>query len=1069
MNKALILFCAFIGGTALVHTGANAQSGAESRLTTRDSTFGLSLPGSGAQATQLRTYIVQLRDPGAAEVHATTFGSRAAGFGQALRSVIPFDRNSASVQNYTRRLEAAQDRVIARVGPGTEKIHSYRYSLNGFAARMTAVQAAKMELMPEVLAVWEDEVRPLTTNFSRDFLELFDNDRGLRGPLGLDGEDVVIAFIDSGIVPDHPSLQDSRQSGPRACRSTWADVSFLGQWLCREHKNAPEVMLYEPPVGWNGICETGDGWTEEDCNNKLIGARYFFDGAVASGPIDSAEFFSPRDVDGHGTHTATTGAGNRTDASAFGTLLGRVEGIAPRARVAVYKACWLRPGTTRATCNTSDLALAIDTAVADGVDIINYSVGNTRRDVTAPDDMALMAATKAGVLAVVAGGNEGPALGTIGSPAGAPWVVTTAASSRDGQFSVEAMQVDTPASIAGRYAVREANFTPALSTAGPIEGELVLVDDGDDTLDDGNPGTTIDGCEPLINGSDVDGKIAFVERGGCEFVTKIRNAEDAGATGVVVFNIAGDPIVMTRISLQTAVNIPAVMVGQADGNLILTELDAGERVDVILNKSLFLTEDETGNKIGSFSSRGPAPIQDVLKPDVAAPGINILAGFTPDAANSNSGESFGYLTGTSMAAPHVAGVAAMLKQANPDWSPSVIKSALMTTARQDLTLQSSDDPANPFDFGAGHIVPNDSIDPGLVYVTSNDEYDAVACGIDSPAVDPARCTDLEAQGFSTSAADMNQPAIAAARVIGQRTLTRQVTNLTETSETYVAEIEMPPGMSVAVSPTSLSVGPGQTASFDVTLQYDSGPLDLWRFGSLTWVSDQHRVRSPIAARPASLIAPAEAFGFGGSGSETFEVTFGYTGAYTPRVHGMRLPLVVTDNFVAQDPDKLFEPVENPAGGVTAHVYDVPADQAYLRFQLFDELTDGDDDLDLYLYFCPDDFSCEKISESGGFTSAEQINVVFPGAGTYVAFVHGFETDNVTGGPGAIYDIAAWQFGLNDDVGNLTVSAPSFVTAGATVDVQIDWTGLMPQTIYLGGISHTTPEGLVGITVINIEN
>ena len=463
-------------------------------------------------------------------------------------------------------------------------------------------------------------------------------------------------------------------------------------------------------------------------------------------------------------------------------MLGRVEGIAPRARVAVYKACWLRPGTTRATCNTSDLALAIDTAVADGVDIINYSVGNTRRDVTAPDDLALMAAAKAGVFPVVAAGNEGPALGTIGSPAGAPWVMTTAASSRDGQFAVEAMQVDAPASIAGRYEVREASFTPALVTAGPVEAELVLVDDGDDSLADGNPGTTIDGCEPLINGSEIDGRIAFVERGGCEFVTKIRNAEDAGATAVVVFNIAGDPIVMTRISLQTEVSIPAVMVGQADGNLILAELDAGERVDVVLNKSLFLTEDETGNKLGSFSSRGPAPIQDILKPDVTAPGINILAGFTPDAANSNSGENFGFLTGTSMSAPHVAGIAAMLRQARPEWSPSVIKSALMTTARQDITLQNSDQPANPFDFGAGHIVPNDAIDPGLVYATSNDEYDALACGIDSPAVDPTRCTELETLGLSFSAADMNQPSITAARVIGQRTLTSRVTNVSESSE-----------------------------------------------------------------------------------------------------------------------------------------------------------------------------------------------------------------------------------------------------------------------------------------------
>ncbi|MEM9209303.1 MAG: protease inhibitor I9 family protein, partial [Pseudomonadota bacterium] len=174
MNKTLLLTVAWICSAALMPSVAEAQGDAESRLTTRDSTFGLNLPGYGPQATQLRTYIVQLRDPGAAEIHAVTFGSRAGGAGQALRATVPFDRNSASVQNYTRRLAAAQDRVMARVAPGMEKIHSYQYSLNGFAARMTAIQAAKMESMPEVQAVWEDEVRPLTTNTSPAFLDLFD-------------------------------------------------------------------------------------------------------------------------------------------------------------------------------------------------------------------------------------------------------------------------------------------------------------------------------------------------------------------------------------------------------------------------------------------------------------------------------------------------------------------------------------------------------------------------------------------------------------------------------------------------------------------------------------------------------------------------------------------------------------------------------------------------------------------------------------------------------------------------------------------------------------------------------
>ncbi len=1038
----------------------------ESPLHRGGSLAGLNLPGIGDQSTDTRVYIVQLRTPSAAEYHASLVRqANRSGPGTTRRASRTFDRNSAGIRSYTQRLADEQDAVLSRVAVGARKIYSYRYSMNGFAIHMTEGQAVKMQHTAEVMQVWEDEIRPLVTNHSAKFLGLFDSGVGLRGAPGLDGDGIVIGVIDSGISPQHPALKDTREADrPRLCRSAWAESSLLGQWLCRRYTKREDQLLFEPPEDWNGICQIGPEFTEDDCNNKLIGARYFFDGAVASGPIDNDEIFSARDVDGHGTHTATTAAGNKVQASIFGTLLGRVEGMAPKARIAAYKACWLRPGETRSSCNTSDLAQAIDMAVADGVDIISYSVGNTRRDLIAPDDIALMAAAKAGVFTVVAAGNEGPGLATIGSPAGSPWVITTGASSREGDHSVEAMQVLSPPSVAGKYAVKEASFTPALMDHDPLEGQLVLVDDNTDTLADGSSGTTFDGCENLENDAEVSGNIAFIQRGGCAFDIKIRNAEDAGAIGVVVFNIAGDPIVMT--GPFGAVNIPALMVGQADGTLLLDEINAGQTVNAVLDKGFFLTVDDTGNVMGAFSSRGPAPVQDILKPDVTAPGINILAGFSADAVNSVSGENFAFLTGTSMSTPHVAGVAALLKQAHPDWFPAEFRSALMTTAHQGVNQQDGETAANPFDFGAGHIDPNKAVDPGLVYQVTDDEYDAYACGIESPAVDPTRCDALAASGLSFEPADMNQPAITLSRLTNTRTIRRRVTNVSDEQESYQAELSLPSGISVSVSPAALTIGPGESATFEVTFNYASGPLDLWRFGSLTWVSNDHSVRSVLSVRPTSISAPTEVNSFGGSGSLTFPVEFGYSGAYTPRVHGLKLPLVLSA-FVASDPTKTFTP--RNGNGVTSHVYDVPADQAYLRFALFDELTDGDDDLDMFVYYCPDDINCDKIGESGGATSSEQFNVLFPGAGTYVVFVHGFETDNVNGGPGTNYDIVAWQFGLNDDEGNMTASGPALVNAGTIADVTVNWSGLLPNTIYLGGISHNTPQGLSSITVIGIQN
>src|SRR5690606_38085659 len=660
--------------------------------------------GTADPAGAEKVYIVQLKAPSAVEQHARQAASGLAKMGVRGGALPRFDKNAASVQGYVQRLVESQDRVLARVGPGARKIYSYGYALNGFAAKMTPAQALELESQPEVLHVWEDEVRPLATSSSARFLGLFDAETGLRAA-GLDGEGIVIGVIDSGVAPGHPALSDRRQADrPRACRSRWAEISLLGRWLCRRYDRLEDVVMFEPPESWNGTCQAGQRFPAEACNNKLIGARWFADGARAGGPIDDGEIFSPLDVDGHGTHTATTAAGNRVRASIFGTALDHVEGMAPRARVAAYKACWLRPGDLRASCNTSDLANAIDAAVADDVHIINYSVGSSLLTTTAPDDVALLAAAKAGVLTVVAAGNEGPNFSTIGSPAGGPWVITSAASSRDGEHSVEALEVTAPPSIAGRYAVKEASFTPRLIDEGPLEARLVLVDDDDEELADGSAGTTFDGCEPLVNDSELSGNIAFIQRGGCNFDVKIANADEAGAIAAVVFSIAGDPIVMTGVADLS--DIPALMIGQADGNLLLDEIDAGLTVEVVLDKSLFLTEEDTGNVMGAFSARGPGPSEDILKPDITAPGINLLAGFTPDAANAVAGENFAFLTGTSMAAPHVAGVAALLRQAHPDWSPAAIKSALMTTAHQDVNQQDGESPAIPFDFGSGHIAPN---------------------------------------------------------------------------------------------------------------------------------------------------------------------------------------------------------------------------------------------------------------------------------------------------------------------------------------------------------------------------
>jgi len=1048
--------------SVLVFTSAAADD--ESRLRDAGSLGAIRLAGTDDPNVS-KVYIVQLRTPSAADYHASAISAVSKGRPAAVRKA-RFDSSSAVIQSYAARLVEEQNKVLAHAGSSAELIYRYQYGLNGFAARMHPSQAHKLENLADVLHVWEDEVRPLATTHSLDFLGLFDDVTGLRGAPGLDGEGVVIGMIDSGIYPEHPALRDTREADrPQLCQGSWAENSLLGKWLCHRFEKLEDELMFEPPESWSGTCQSGEQFEATRCNNKLIGARFFAAGAQNTGPIDDGEILSARDVDGHGTHTATTAAGNRVKASIFGSFIGRVEGVAPRARVAVYKACWLRPGDQRASCNTSDLANAIDAAVADGVDIINYSVGTSTLRVTAPDDLALMAATKAGIFTVVAAGNEGPNLGTIGSPAGGPWVVTAAASSRDGKASFEAMEITSPPDLAGAYAIKEANFTPTLADSGPINADLVLADDEDDTLENGSAGTTSDACEPIANTADIADNIALIQRGGCAFDVKIEHASDAGAKAVVVYNIAGDPIVMNGSS--DLVDIPAVMIGQADGNLVLAELDAGSRVEAKLEAGLLLTEKESGNVIASFSARGPGPVADILKPDVTAPGINIVAGFTPDAANATPGETFAYLSGTSMSTPHVSGVAALLLQAHPDWSPSALKSALMTTAHQSLTRPKEEEDnglqATPFGYGAGHIVPNDAIDPGLVFDVTDDDYDAFACGTEPPLISAGRCDELEDAGFSFAGADLNQPSIAVARLAGTRTVRRRVTNVSDQSASFVAQVVAPDDITVDVVPPSITVAPGESATYDVTLSYEGDDLDRWRFGSLAWTNSDYSVYSTIAVRPISVTAPAQRTYLGESGSEDFPVEFGYTGTYTPGVHGLRRPLIL-NGFVDNDSTKTFS--FRTTNGVTAHLIDVDPGEAYLRFALFDSETDGNDDLDLYVYYCADLVNCSKIGESGEPTSQEEFNVLLPAGGRYAVLVHGFQTDQIGGGFGANYKLFAWEFGLDDDQGNMTISGPSDVTAGTTEDVTVDWMGLLPGTIYLGGISHNTPQ-LSAITVIRI--
>jgi hypothetical protein len=421
-----------------------------------------------------------------------------------------------------------------------------------------------------------------------------------------------------------------------------------------------------------------------------------------------------------------------------------------------------------------------------------------------------------------------------------------------------------------------------------------------------------------------------------------------------------------------------------------------------------------------------------------------------------------------MSSPHVAGVYALFKQAHPAWTPAMAKSALMTSARRDVVLEDGETPAEVFAMGAGYIDPGGNIhqrgsafNPGLVYDAGLSEYAAFTCGAGVGDMwVSGTCETLESAGFPTDPSDLNLPSIGIAELVGTQTVTRTVTSVADKIRVFEAHVKAPPGFRIEVEPATVTLSPGETAQFSVTITHTRAPLDEWRHGTLSWRSAGYRVQSPIAVRAVAFDSPDEIIAGGTSGSASFDVAWGYTGTYQAAGHGLAAP-ATEDDVVVDDPENDINEALTSGVGVTYHTINVPDDSAYARFSLFDEATGGDDDLDLYVFDPEGNF----VGGSGSGTSAEEVSVTLPLGGNYSVVVHGWETE----GPETTYTLYTWAVPLATG-GSLSVAdAPSSAVAGTTGTVGISWTGLDPATIYVGAVSHTGPDGLLGLTVVDLDS
>ena len=953
----------------------------------------------------------------------------------------PPDPESAAVEAYTTELEAEKVEALDNAGiDRSALVASFDYAANGFSAALTPAEAESLAAQKGVLLVQRDELRQLHTSESPDFLGL--DDRRGAWDSGYTGAGVVVGVIDTGIWPEHPSFAGRPDLGAPAIDVADVDI---------DPDPAAEFIIRG--------CDFGDTTHNANdaaftCNNKLIGARDMR--LLYEEFIGSETYSTARDYDGHGSHTASTAAGNPdVEASIFGRDFGEVSGIAPDAQIVAYSACG------NLGCFGGDLAFAIDMAVADGVDVINYSIGSDTPGLTGADDIAFLFAADAGVFVSTSAGNAGPGASTVGAPASIPWVTTVGASLQKKTYVAEVRTGDAERNRWSRWFKRDTGRYEGASITPGTDGQLPFVDAA-------NHGNEL--CDPAVAFTgDIAGKVVLCLRGGPARVEKSSAVADAGGAGMVLYNVDDVQDLLTDNHVIPSVNITnsdglALKQYIADnGDAATAEITAGEE------------ERTRGNRMAAFSSRGPVgspASDDIIKPDVTAPGVQILAGNSLTPTLGAQGELFQSISGTSMSSPHVAGLLALLKQAHPeDWTPAMAKSALMTTARQDVRKEDGQTRADPFDFGAGHVDPSGRasasgsvFNPGLVYDAGFDQYLGFLCDA-APEVfgnPAATCAALAGAGIPTLATNLNYPSIAVSELPGAKTVTRTVTNVSDAAGSYGARVDEPRGYDVTVTPDRITLAPGETATFEVAFTNVNAPIGEWRFGSLSWVDGRNRVRSPIAVKAAAIEFPDAVSGAGPNGTVSIPVAFGYTGAYTAGAHGLASDVPITGS-VGQDPDNTnWSPAEVP-NGTTAHPITVTG-AAFLKITLNTaDLTPPNSaiDIDLYLYN-----GAEEVAFSVAGGTAEEILLEAPADGTYTLYVNGWQTTGLTVG----YTLHTWQVPAAAGGGTLTLGPnppPASATAGTVGTVEASWAGLAPGN-YLGAVSHTG-DTLFGHTLVEVDN
>jgi len=667
-------------------------------------------------------------------------------------------------------------------------IYTYTNAMNGFSAKLFPEEFEALKVSPGYISSVPDLPGKLHTTHSPEFLGLNPN-RG-AWPAGKFGEDVIVGLVDTGIWPESGSFND-------------------------------EGMPDKLPSRWHGNCESSI-----KCNKKLIGARFFNKGFLAM-TSNVSLVNSTRDTEGHGTHTSSTAVGSQVqNASFFGYANGSAKGVAPRARLAMYKVSW------SGQIFTSDVIAAVDAAISDGVDVLSLSLGFSDEPLFSdPVAIATFSAMERGIFVSTSAGNAGPGRGTVHN--GVPWVINVAAGTLDREFH-GTLTLANGVNLSG-LSMYKGNFS---ANKVPI----VFMGSCDNTTALVNARSKIVVCEDIMGGN---------------IPNLLSNIEAANVSATVFISR------YTDLSLFKEDDVAAIIINPQNGETLKAYIKSNSDAKASMSFKITALGIKPAPSVDRYSSRGPSnSCPFVLKPDITAPGSSILAAWPPNlpvafSRLKNIYSNFNFLSGTSMSCPHVAGVGALLKGAHPDWSPAAIRSAIMTTsdifdnAKEPIRdIGVGDIQASPLALGAGYVNPNKALDPGLVYDAGVQDYVNLLCAMNLTQQNITAITRSSSFNCSKPSLDLNYPSFighfSGSGSSDQSKLTwefaRTVTHVGDGHTIYTASVTPMKGFNVSVIPSKLVFEKkNEKQSFKLRIE---GPKNEG-FGYVTWTDMKHVVRSPL--------------------------------------------------------------------------------------------------------------------------------------------------------------------------------------------------------------------------------